>query len=309
MLAAPAWAHDAAGHAGWTLDAHLLIGLGLIGGVYASGVAVLWRRAGIGRGVAQWQAGAFASGWLVLVVALVSPLADLAEQLGSAHMVQHLLLMLVAAPLLVFGAPGFAALWALPPRWRQRFARWWRRDSGARGSFLALSQPLMAWLIYLVVLWAWHLPTLYEAALHNPLLHDLQHILFVAGAGLLWWVVLNPMGQIRLARGAGVIYLFATSMHAMALGVFMTLAPTAWYPTYETTAPAWGLAALEDQQIAGAIMWMPAALVYVSLAALIFVYWMKETETATARLESLAQTYEQKHQSLPWDLAETEAPP
>jgi putative membrane protein len=292
MVAAPAaWAHDGghhAGHLGLTLDPHLLLSLVLIGGLYARGVSVLWRRAGIGRGVSHWQAAAFAGGWLALVVALVSPLDGLAEELASAHMVQHLLLMLVAAPLLVLGAPAFAMLWALPARWRAVVATRWRRAHGVRGTWEAVSQPLVAWVFYFVVLWGWHLPALYEAALRNPLLHDVQHVLFVVAAGMLWWMVMSPVGRPRLSGGAGVISLFTTSMHAMALGVFMTLSPRGWYAEYSATTQAWGLSLLEDQQIAGAIMWMPAAIVYVVLAASIFAYWLRQTESATERLERVA---------------------
>lgn len=287
-----AWAHDDVAAAGWNTEPHILLGLFLSAVIYARGVGVLWAKAGVGRGVARWQAAAFAAGWLVLVVALVSPLDALSEVLSSAHMVQHLALMLGAAPLLMLGAPAFAALWALPGPWRRRVARRWRRATRLRETWLVLSQPLVVWALYFLVLWVWHLPALYEAALRHPLLHDLQHLLFLGGAALLWWVVFSPMGRLRLGRGAGVLYLFTTSLHAMALGVFMTLAPRPWYGFYADTTPALGLSPLEDQQIAGAIMWMPAGLVYVALAALIFTYWLRETETATARIERLAAGYD-----------------
>src|SRR5690606_480700 len=105
-------------------------------------------------------------------------------------MVQHLLIMLVAAPLLVLGAPAFVALWALPGPWRRRAARRWRQAPSLQGTWQALSQPLLVWALYALVLWAWHLPSLYGAALAHPLVHDLQHLLFLGGAALLWWVAL-----------------------------------------------------------------------------------------------------------------------
>jgi putative membrane protein len=288
LAPAAAAQHGHAPHLGWRLDPHLLAALALAAALYARGVMVLWRRAGAGGGIPRWRAASFAAGFTILALALTSPLDALADELASAHMLQHLSMMLLASPLIVLGAPGFAMLWALPPRWRQRGARWWRRARGWRGAWQAISQPVIAWTLYLVILWGWHLPMMYEAAIRNQWVHDLQHLLFVAGAGLLWFVVLNPVGQLRLSGGAGVLYLFTTSMHAMALGVFMTLSPQGWYRIYDATTAQWGLSLLQDQQIAGAMMWMPAALVYVVLAALIFTYWLRESESAAERLARLA---------------------
>lgn len=283
-------AHDG-GHAAWnvwTWAPTVTTGIALAAIAYGRGLWVLWRRAGVGQGVSVGQATAYAAGLATLVVALVSPVGYLSGALLSAHMVQHLLLLVVAAPLLVAGAPLFVGLWALPRRGRQVVARWWQGARGWHAAWEAAAQPLFVWLLYAVTLWVWHLPRLYEAALADPLVHDLQHLGFLVSAGLLWWVVLSPMGRLRLNRGAAMLYLFTTMLHGSALGVLITLSPRMWYPYYAGTAAAWGLTGLEDQQVAGVLMWMPACLVYIGLAAFIFTIWLRESEAEGRRLERYA---------------------
>jgi putative membrane protein len=288
LPAAPAAAHD--GHAGWNVwtwapTGTTAIALAVL--LYGRGLMTLWRRAGVGRGIPIWRACSYAAGLMALVVALLSPIAYLSESLQSAHMVQHMILLLVATPLLVVGTPLFVMLWALPARWRQRVAQWWHGARRWQATWEALSQPLIVWALYAVTLWVWHVPRFYEAALQNSYVHDLQHLGFLLTSGLLWWLLLNPMGRLRLDRGAGVLYLFTTSLHATALGVFLTLSPTAWYDYYIQTAARWNLTALEDQQIAGAIMWMPACVVYLVIAAIIFSLWLRESEARDRRLERI----------------------
>lgn len=258
--------------------------------LYGRGLVALWTRAGIGRGVPRWRAAAFAAGLWAIVVALMSPVAYVSESLLSVHMVQHLILLLIAMPLVVMGAPLLVMLWGLPVRWRKAVARRWVSARSFRSAWDALSQPLVVWALYAIALWMWHLPTLYEAALNNSYVHDVQHAAFMATAGLLWWVILSPMGRVRLNPGAGVLYLFTTSLHATALGVFITLSPVAWYGHYAETVAQWNLSVLEDQQMAGAIMWMPACLVYIGAAALLFLSWMRESERGELRLQAVARS-------------------
>jgi putative membrane protein len=247
--------------AGWSADPVLHLNLLLISWLYVRGLGRVWR-AGVGRGVRVWQAAAFGGGILALVAALASPLHMLSEQLASAHMVQHMLLMNVAAPLAVLGSPALVVLSGVPAPYRATLGRLWRRiDAGV------LWNPLAVWAAYALVLWVWHVPALYQAALRDPLVHDLEHLTFFAAALLFWRLVLDPIGRRRLDPVAAVAYLLTASLHGMALGVLMTLSPRPWYPEYEGRAPAWGLTALEDQQLAGLIMWMPVGVVYVAAAA------------------------------------------
>jgi putative membrane protein len=293
MTPQAAWAEGVHAHhamGGWNTTPRLWIGLAMAAMIYGWGLVRLWRKAGEGKGVARWQATCYAGGWLTLVIALISPLDAVSGELFAVHMTQHLLLILIAAPLLVSGAPLFVAIWVLPPSLRRRVAGWMHPEGPWRQSWDLVSQPLLVWSAFFATLWLWHIPGLYEAALQSQLVHDVQHLAFLGAAGLTWWIVLNPMGRLRLSRGAGVMYLFTTSLHAGALGVLITFSPRAWYGYYESTTQAWGLTLLQDQQLAGIIMWMPAAAVYIALAAMIFALWIRDSESAVKRIERHAQT-------------------
>jgi putative membrane protein len=208
----------------------LATSLGLMLVVYVSGLARAWRSAGYGRGIQRSEALAFAAGWMIIAVAL-SPLVDEpAETWLFAHMVQHELLMVIAAPLLVAARPVVALRLALPT---------W------------LSDPLVAWSAHAAAIWLWHVPGIFEAAAHHEGLHFAQHASFLVSALMFWWTV--------FARpGAGVASLFTTMLHTGALGALMALSNRSWYAGY----------ALEDQQLAGLVMWVPAGAAY-PLAALL----------------------------------------
>jgi putative membrane protein len=256
----------------WNWDPVLLLNLTVLWWLYGRGLARLWSRAGVGHGVGAGRPLAFLSGITVVFAALVSPLDALSGQLASAHMVQHLLLMMVAAPLFVLGAPAQTLTRGLPPPW-QRAAGAWRQRLNA-GWFRVLWRPLFAWTVYAAVMWLWHLPSLYEVALRHPIVHDVQHLGFFGAAILFWRPLLDPARRRRIHPTAAVVYLFATSLQASALGIFLGLAPQAWYSTYRGTTAAWGFTPLEDQQLAGLIMWMPACLVYALAAIAVFGIWL-----------------------------------
>lgn len=260
----------------WTWSPLVIFNLVVIGGLYARGLINVWRKNEIGRIISSRQALAFGAGLAVLVIALISPLDALADELSSAHMVQHMMLMNLAAPLLVLGAPGLALLWSLPLRWRNVFGRCYQPKAPWQSAWYLLWQPLLLWSLYAAALWIWHLPVLYQAALRHELFHDFQHLTFLLTAALFWRVLLDPVSRFRLSRGVAVIYLFTTSLHATVLGVFMALAPTVWYSDYEGRTEAWSLSPLQDQQLAGLIMWMPACLIYAVVAAVVFTLWLEE---------------------------------
>lgn len=275
----------------WNGDVSLLLGLALAAGLYARGVVRLWRRAGVGQGVRRWQVAAFAGGVAALVFALVSPLESLASVLFSAHMVQHLILILCAAPLLVLGVPGYVWLWGLPQHWRTTIGRWWKRSTRVRALWHGLSHPLFAWGFYAATLWLWHTPPLFDAALHSSLVHELEHLSFLFAAIVYCWVLINPMGPRRLSRGVGILYLFTTSVHGSLLSMLITFAPRPWYEHYTDTTEVWGLAPLQDQQLGGLIMWIPAGMVYAGLAAVLLILWIKDIETEMQRAEPHSTTH------------------
>jgi len=272
----------------WGRDPYIIASLALSAWLYRRGVRRLWRGDGAatGRGVQRWEAWAFAGGWFALFVALVSPLHPWGEVLFSAHMTQHEILMLVAAPFLVLGRPLLPMLWALPLRWRQRLGGLGKRK-WFQGAWRALTNPLAAWAIHTAALWVWHIPALFQATLKSDLVHTLQHISFLGSALLFWWSLVHGRRGL-MGYGAAALYMFTTSVHSGVLGALITFARSAWYPAYATTTGSWGLTPLEDQQLGGLIMWVPAGLVYVVAGLALVVGWMRESERNVLKRERQA---------------------
>jgi putative membrane protein len=183
-------------------------------------------------------------------------------------------LMLVAAPLFVLGRPLLAYLWALPPALRNqvsgavasnRFRRAWR----------GLTAPLLVLLLHGAVRWAWHAPRLFEAALRSELVHGVQHAMFFFTAAMFWWALANGRYG-RSGYGVAVLFVFATGMHTGLLGALITFSGWVWYPMYDERGRAFGVLALEDQQLAGMVMWIGAGLLFLVLGLALFVAWLGE---------------------------------
>ncbi len=247
---------------------------------YGAGVRSLWKRGGVGRGVSVMQAVSFAAGIASLLVIFSSPLDEMADALFSAHMVQHLVLILVAAPLCVAGAPLLPMLMALSPAGRRAVGRWWHRRTMGRAAIHLGMSPSVVFTAHMVALWFWHFPAPYQAALRNPALHALEHLSFFGTALLFWWVVATPVGRSRAKEGVGILMVAGTLMQSGVLGALLMFATTPWYPAHASGVRAWGMTLLEDQQLAGMIMWIPASLVYVAAAAWLFLRWMRRDERA-----------------------------
>jgi putative membrane protein len=251
--------------ASWNLAPWLLALLALSAFAYGRGLRRLWHSAGRGRGVARHQAACFAAGWLTLFAALVSPLDALGGQLFSVHMVQHELLMVLAAPLLVLGRPLATWAWALAPAQRRLAGRVFGHRAWSR-PWSALTEPLAAFALHAVALWAWHLPAAFDAALRHEGWHVAQHLSFLLTALFFWWSVLGHDPRGRYGAGHSAASLFATMMHTGALGALLSLAPQPWYAPYVASTLALGLDPAQDQQLGGLVMWVPAGLVYVVAA-------------------------------------------
>jgi putative membrane protein len=269
----------------WELAPSIVLPLAASAALYTLGVRRLWVH-GVGRGVRRWEAGCFAAGWLVLALSLVSPIHALSEQLFSAHMVQHELIMVVATPLMVLGRPLVPMLWAFSPRARQALGDA-SRSSAWRAAWALIAAPASAWLIHAVVLWGWHLPVFFQATLTSEWVHALQHTSFVAASLLFWWSLLRGARSHR-SQGAAVLYLFTTLVHTGALGALLTFSPHAWYPAYASRTAAWGLTVLEDQQLAGLIMWVPASVTYMVAGLALFASWMRASELRVAAYQAAA---------------------
>jgi putative membrane protein len=260
----------------WGLDPIVIASLVLSGWLYFRGVQRMWREAGSGRGIRRWEAAAFAAGWLALFVALVSPLHPLGEVLFSAHMTQHELLMLVAAPLIVLGRPVVAFLWSIRMDWSRRMGKWTKAHWFQR-FWRSITMPLTAWAIHAVALWLWHVPFLFQATLRSDFVHTLQHVCFLGSALLFWWALIHgPQGA--LGYGAAALYVFTTSVHSGILGALITFAGTVIYPAYGESTASWGLSPLEDQQLGGLIMWVPAGVVYIVAGLALCAGWLRESD-------------------------------
>jgi putative membrane protein len=253
--------HLASDHA-WRIAVTVPLLLAVL--AYLRGLRRAWHRAGRGRGVSQAEALAFCAGCAVLALMLVVPLHAWGRLRFAPHMAEHELLTVVAAPLLAAGRPAVPYLLALPLAWRRRLARW-IINGGPRRLWRVLVRPGVAWGLYGVALWLWHAPALFEAALRSEAIHYLQHVTLLTTA-LLFWASILPRRADARTRMVGVFSLFTTSMHMTLLGALLTLAPTVWYASYAALPAPAGLSALEDQQIAGLIMWVPGGLVYVAAA-------------------------------------------
>lgn len=251
--------------------------LSVVGVLYARGLVLLWR-SDAGRGAVRgWQAAAFAAGWISLVVALLSRLDALSDILFSAHMAQHEILMLLAAPLMVMGKPFIVSMWALTPRTRSHVARV-MRSPGLSKTWSMLTAPLTVLVLHALVLWIWHIPTLFEHALHHEGVHAFQHLGFFLVAALFWWSLIHGRFG-RVGYGVAVLVLFATAMQTQVLGALLTFATHPWYPTH---AARTGAHAIDDQQLAGVVMWVPFGVVFVLIGLALFGAWLGESERRVA---------------------------
>lgn len=247
----------------------VLAAVALSGWAYARGTRRLWARTGVTH---PWRAAAFAAGLAAVLMVLVTPLDAAGHERLWAHMVQHEVLVAVAAPLLILANPLPSILWALSPAVRASVAPWWRRLSRSHARPRGWARWAAAALVLqTVAFWAWHAPDLYEAALHSHLLHALQHASFLVTALFFWWAVLGA--RRRSLYGGGVLVNFFAALQGVALGAFMTLSGRVWYPTYAAYEGG-GFTPLEDQQVAGVIMWGPAGAAYLLAAILLFGAWL-----------------------------------
>jgi putative membrane protein len=279
MLAVPAaaLAHRVDPHAGggpfspWDLAA--LGSVCVVGTLYVLGSVRLARRGAVHRRVERV---AFGAGWLALVIAILPPLDAVAVYLFSAHMVQHELMMLAGAPLLIAGRPLPVCLAGMPANVRGRVVAA-LQSRPASGAWRMLTAPVVAWALHGTAVWIWHVPALYEMAVNNEALHAVQHATFVGTAALFWWGMLYGRYG-RAGYGAAVFYVFTTTVHTGLLGAMLALTGSPLYSGYAVTAAAHGFDPLDDQQLAGLIMWVPAGFVLTLLGVALFVAWMGEAE-------------------------------
>lgn len=271
-LGTPAFAHLQAGPPdaapGWTLDPWITgpLGAGLL--VFAIGWRRLRARSGLGAAALRRRAGLFLGGWTTLAIALVSPLHQAGERAFAPHMLEHELLMLLAAPLLVASEPLAVMLWAFPAAGRKAIGRV-SRSGPVAVSWRALTEPVTATLLQAAALWLWHMPTLFDRALASGSWHIAQHLCFLLTALLFWSAMLHRRAGAGRAGGwiTAALCLFATSVVSGALGAVMAFSESPWYAAYARMGMApFGLTPAEDQQLAGLLMWVPGGLVHAGAA-------------------------------------------
>ena len=284
--AGAAHAHDVEGQytaadaLSWGAEPWVLALLALSLLLYVLGLRRLWPRSRHARPSLVRQAAWFGAGWIALALALASPLDSSGSFSFAAHMVQHEFLMIVAAPMLVLGRPLGIWVWGLPAVWRRRTGAA-TRNPAVSAAWHALTRPLNAWLLHFAALWMWHVPATFQAGLASNGVHALQHASFLFSALLFWWAVLAREGGTQ-GRGAAIVYLFTTMMHTGALGAMFTMSEQIWYPYYGSKAQAFGLTALEDQQLGGLIMWIPGGLAYVVAGLVLCARWLGRTPADAA---------------------------
>lgn len=256
----------------WSWQPGILLGLGLVAAIYGYVFYDFRRR---GRPVKASQAWYFGAGLLTLLVALQSPLDTFSNVLFVMHMTQHVLLVMVAAPLILLGLPAsFLSPLIRHPRVKEALA--W------------LTHPVIAFFLYNAVLLGWHLPALYDAALQNERLHNLEHALFFYTALLSWWPLLSPVPELpRLSYPAQMLYIFLIALPAGLLGAVLIFAEGVLYPTYAAAPRLLDLSPLADQQTGALIMMVPTKLIYFIALTIVFFKWFGEEEDFVGQEQAL----------------------
>ncbi len=269
----------------WSLDPLAIVGLLLAALVYRWAV-VRVHRAHPGNPHPTYRSWLFGGGLAAIGVALLSPIEAYEGTLFSVHMVQHMLLELVAAPLLLAGAPITLTLRTSSPAVRRALLRVLHSRA-----LRALSFPVVAWILFAAVNWGWHFSVLYDEALENTALHYLQHATFLGAALLFWWPVIGAdPSPWRLPHPVRLLYLFLAMPQNSFLGVALMSASTVLYPHYLTNGRTWGMTPIDDQALGGVIMWVVGDLAFLAGMAAVVVMWMRHEDRRTVRLDARLAT-------------------
>lgn len=286
VLALPSLAHAHAADLGkppeellrtFTLDPLVVVPAALALALHARGLARLRRRGRLSRGLAL-RGAAWLLALLVVVASICTPLDALGAALFAAHMVQHLLLVSVAAPLAALARPGPVFAWAWSPASRRALARALRALHPLVRVAAPIGHPAAALALHAAAVWIWHLPGLYEAALLDDRVHALEHAAFFLTAWLFWRALVLAGRRGGLGHGAAVLAAFAATLQGSGLGAVLTSARAPWYRAHAGGPEGFGLTLLEDQQLAGLAMWVPGGAVYLLAALLSFSAWLRASE-------------------------------
>jgi cytochrome c oxidase assembly factor CtaG len=271
----------------WDWKIEVIIVLALAGTIYIRGWLRLRKRTNSSRKyrgyrrapwrlTAVWRPVAYVAGLFAVALALLSPIDALGQQLFLMHMIQHLLLIMIAPPLLLIANPMPFMLWGLPDRWRLKTGHAigvaLHRDSRLRQSLRTFTNPGVIWLIWVIALIGWHDPAMYNAALQYEWVHNLEHLTFFLASMFFWWHVTGAGPRIHKQFGlVGRTALVVSAIPPnMLTGMVLAFATGAFYSYYTAVPRVWGIDVLSDQQIGGFIMWVPGSMMYI-VAALILI--------------------------------------
>lgn len=235
--------------------------------------------------MARWRVASYYAGLALILVALVSPLATAAEQLFVAHMLQHIVLVMFAAPLVLLGAPAVPFARGLPRAVRDVTVRPLARSRVFHAAVALLTDPLVALGLYVVLLSGWHVPALYDAAANDTVVHALEHLTFIFISLLFWNQVIDPYPfRARLGHPLRIVLLFFATVQGSALGAVLAFSGQPLYAHYAAiTERPFGLTAVTDQQAGGALMWVLGGILYLAAISLVFAAWMNSEDRAEPR--------------------------
>jgi putative membrane protein len=263
----------------WENHDSTLIGLGVLALLYLYALGPYRARAGVTERASGWRIASFFAGLMVTFFALNGPIHDLSDYyLFSVHMVQHLMLTQITAPLLLLGLAPYMVRALVRPGW-------------VRATANVLSRPAVAFLLYTVSFTGWHVQPAYDLMMRNHNVHIVTHLQFMVTAVILWWPVVSPLEEYRLSHAGQMLYLFLIGVPMMCVAALITLADVLLYPWYAPSPRVWGLTPLDDQKVGGLIMWVPGGLFYWVAMSFVFFAWVKherEEDAAEARARGSA---------------------
>jgi putative membrane protein len=268
----------------WAWRPEIILTLGLAATLHLVGRWRLVQR-GSSQLAAPWRTAAYLGGLVVLWIALMSPIDVLSSQFFTMHMIQHLLLVMIAPPLLLIADPMPIAMWGLPSGLRLEVGRWLRPDATFRRVVRTLTEPGLVWLYFVAALVGWHDPQAYSAALESELVHDLEHLTFYGTAMLFWWHVIGAAPHIhkRLSRGVRIGYVLSVVPASALTGIAIAFASEPIYAYYTTVPRLGAMTVVQDQMLGGVIMWIPGSMMYI-IAALILIAQIVRTEDGQGSL-------------------------
>ena len=275
----------------WEWRADVIVPLAVVCIVYSVG----WKRLrSVYRGrtarsvkslASGWRMATFLGGWILVALALLSPLEVLSGQLFFMHMIQHLLLVMCAPPLLLLSDPFPVVLWGMPRDLRRWVGSKFYREAGFRRALVLLTRPGLIWLYFVIMYVGWHDPVAYDAALRSDIIHDVEHLSFFVTSILFWWHVTSAAPRVHghSSYGMRIAYLLLTVPVNLLTGVTITFARQPIYSYYLHVARPWGLTVMQDQMLGGVIMWIPGSMMLLIAVLVIVARILAQQEESAAK--------------------------